>query len=159
MPYTVFVGHDGEDFDIVEAIQDAARPTGVRVYAYEQDRQPGSRLDEKLQQRIREADALVVLLTEKGVKNATVHSEIGIAKEAGTTIVPVLDEEAISIERLPFLQGFEYLPFDRNDPALTIRELTTHLAHLAGKQEEEQLHQQRAFLLVGAALLLWASSS
>lgn len=42
MPYTVFVGHSGEDYDLVEAIQDAARPKGIRIYAYEQDLQPGA---------------------------------------------------------------------------------------------------------------------
>lgn len=155
MPYTVFVGHSGDDYDLVEAIQDAARPKGIRVYTYEQDLQPGADLSAKLQRRIRSADVLVVLLTEDGAFNPTVNQEVGIAKEAGTTIVPVIDEKAVSISELPFLQGIEYLPFNRSNPVETVRQLSGHLSRLA---DDKQKRQQRALLLVGAAFLLWANS-
>lgn len=83
------------------------------------------------------------------------NQEVGIAKEAGTTIIPVIDQAAVSISQLPILQGIEYLSFNRSNPVETVRQLSGHLARLA---DDKQKRQQRAWLLLGAAFLLWANS-
>lgn len=166
MPYTVFVSHTGQDYDLVKAIQQAADAKNVRIYTYKQDPQPGADLPEKLQEQIRESDALTVLLTESGARNPAIHEEIGIAKEVGIPIIPVLDEEAISLEETPFLQGLEHLSFNRSQPLTTVQRLAKRLNSLAREreqelqrqEEQERIQNQRALFFIGAALLLWASS-
>lgn len=166
MPYTVFVSHTGQDYDLVKAIQQAADAKNIQIYTYKQDPQPGTNLPDKLQEQIRESDALTVLLTESGARNPAIHEEIGIAKEVGIPIIPVLDEETLSLEEIPFLQGVEHLSFNRSQPLATVHRLAKRLESLARehqqelrqKEEQQRIQNQRALFFIGAALLLWASS-
>lgn len=166
MPYTVFVSHTGQDYDLVKAIQQAADAKNVQIYTYKQDPQPGENLPDKLQGQIRDSDALVVLLTESGARNPAVHEEVGIAKEVGIPIIPVLDEGEISLKEAPFLQGVEHLSFNRSQPLVTVQRLAKRLDSLARErqqklrrqEEQKRIQNQRALFFIGAALLLWASS-
>jgi hypothetical protein len=66
MKYALFLSHSSHDFEFVRAIQDAARPLDITVYTYEEDLRPGDNLPQKLLERIRSCEAMIVLLTHFG---------------------------------------------------------------------------------------------
>ena len=150
MPYTVFLAHSGADLPIVRAIQDAAKPLGVAVYAFEDDLTPGARLPDKLRTRIRGANAVIALLTEEAVASPAVNQEIGVALEAGKLVIPLI-EETVDPTKLTLLQGLEHLSLDRSDPMGTLEKLWPQLLRLKKRHESEQLCR-----LVLAGLVIWA---
>lgn len=63
-----------------------------------------------------------MLLTSLGSESEFVHQEIGMAKAYQKIIIPIV-EKVIDTTKLGFLDGIEWIEFDRNEPA----ELTTKL--------------------------------
>jgi hypothetical protein len=153
MAYTVFVSHSGQDFDLVRAIQDAATPLGVTIYTFEQDLQPGNCLPQKLLDRIRSCDAMIVLLTQAGCVSPAVNQEIGAAKLANKLIMPIIDD-GIDPKSFPMLQGVEYLTLNRVNPAETLLKLTTRLAQLKNASDWGLL----IFLAIAAVVFLASRS-
>jgi len=153
MAYTVFLSHSEQDFDLVRAIQDAATPLGVTIYTFEQDLQPGNNLPQKLLDRIRACDAMIVLLTHAGSTSRAVNQEIGAAKQANKLIMPIVDV-GVDPKTFPLLQGVEYLTLNRANPAETLVKVTGRLAQLKNAADIGKL-----VLLALAALALWAFRS
>lgn len=154
MKYTLFLSHSSHDFEFVRAIQDAARPLDIIVYIYEDDLRPGENLPQKLLERIRSCDAMIVLLTHSGAVSSAVHQEIGAAKQADKLIIPISDE-GIDPKKFPLLQGTEYLVLNRSNPADTLQKLTGRLSQLKNKAD---LNASIGFLIL-AALAIWAFRS
>jgi hypothetical protein len=154
MAYTLFLSHSSQDFDFVRAIQDAASPLRIAVYTYEQDLRPGDNLPQKLLERIRSCDAMIVLLTYSGAISPAVHQEIGAAKQANKLVIPLVDE-GIDPKRFPLLQGTEYLVLNRSNPSETLQKLTGRLAELKNKADLNALF---GFLII-SALAIWAFRS
>jgi len=57
-----------------------------------------------------------VLITSTSINSAYVMQEIGIEKEHGIPIIPII-EKGIDIRQLGVLQGLEYLEYDPTEPA------------------------------------------
>lgn len=152
MKYTLFLSHSSEDLELVRAIQDAARPLDIEVYTYEQDLRPGESLPNKLLERIRLCDAMIVLLTEAGSISPAVNQEIGAAKQAGKIVLPIVDE-GIDLMSYPFLQGTEYLTLNRSNPTQTLQVLTGRLGQMKNKAD---LHNLIGLVII-AALAFFAS--
>lgn len=155
MAYTLFLSHSSQDFDLVRAIQDAANPLGIVVYTFEQDLQPGNNLPQKLLERIRTCDAMIVLLTHSGAISPAVHQEIGAAKQANKLIIPIVDD-GIDPKAFPLLQGTEYLMLNRSDLAETLQKLTIRLAQLKNTSDLNRVIS--ALILAALAFLIFRSS-
>lgn len=63
MAYNVFLSHSGKDETWLRALEQAAVPLGITLYAYERDSQPGAELKEKILSALERSDAVVALLT------------------------------------------------------------------------------------------------
>lgn len=153
MAYSVFLSHSSINKDLVEAIRSAATQFGIDVYTYDQDQQPRSDLPEKLVRRIEAANAVVVLLTQAGAASPTVNEEIGIAKHANKLVIPVV-EEGIDVSRFTFIQGLEYLTYDRSNPQQTVTDLAARLVRL----QQKEARYLMIFLVVIGGIILWANS-
>lgn len=110
----VFLSHASVDVGLARWVQSSCAGLGIGVYLFEDDRQPGSPIMEKLEARIVESDALFALLTPSAVESPTVQYEVGIADTRRVRVIPFL-QTGTPLERLPYLQGREYIQFDPND--------------------------------------------
>lgn len=90
MSYKVFLSHNTSDGEWAKWIAQQAQLVGIEVYLYEHDPQPGVSIAAKVQQQIREADALVVLLTRLGQSSPYVQQEIGYAEAAHRLIIAIV---------------------------------------------------------------------
>ncbi len=98
---------------------------GVAVYLYEEHSEPGRSIPDKLQEAIRDCDALVALLTPASAVRSFVHDEIGYALGQGISAVALVTP-GVAPESLGMLQG-EYIPLDPTNPLIGMAELTRFL--------------------------------
>ena len=139
MTYRVFLSHDSSDFGIVQDIIGNAQVIDVEVYAHEHDPQPGRSIAEKVREEIRRSNAVIAVLTEKGVYSNYVQQEMGYAQGRRKLVIPLV-EAGVSKTRLAMLEGIEYILLDRKDPAHAMSRLTKRLEGLkAGKESSEAI--------------------
>lgn len=121
MATAIFLSHASADIELARKVQAYAKPFAVETYVYEDDATPGAPLARKLEDRIRDSDAVLVLLTKNSRHKPSVHAEIGVARGLGKFIIPVIE---VGLDPMEFavLQGLEYIPLDpdRLDEALLV---------------------------------------
>jgi hypothetical protein len=157
MPISVFLSHAKEDIELITKVEQHMRPLEVRVYKYEDDPQGGTPLAVKLQQRIRECDVVVVLLTRNSQARPSVHTEVGIARGLGKPIIPVI-EIGIDPQQFTFLQGLEWVLLDPAHLDTTLLQLQLGVKQF---QDARRTNAQLAgvlLVIVGLLLIYWASS-
>jgi TIR domain-containing protein len=115
VPYKVFLSHSLADAAWVNRIAKDAAGVGIDVYLSEHDQRPGNMLAEKVQEAIRDSDAVVVLLTANSESSAYVQQEIGYAKALKKSVIPLV-ERSINKQKLAMLHGVEYIPFEFQNP-------------------------------------------
>jgi hypothetical protein len=96
----VYISHASADEKIAQRVAGALRGAGFRVWD-ESEILPGDNWGEKLGEALREADAMVVLLTPASLRAWNVSSEIGYALTQANyrnRLIPVV---AAPPERLP----------------------------------------------------------
>lgn len=156
-PLGIFISHSSKDRRAVETVAAQARAMGVSFYLAKHDVQPGQPLATKIEDQIRECDAVVVLLTSHGMSAPYVQQEIGFALALNKPVIPLVEHE-LRDQNLAMLEGVEYIPFDPQAPHDALTPLTAALNDLAeGARLREQLgrqRQQQAILLVGLIILL-----
>lgn len=138
MAATVFLSHAAADIELVRRVEKHAAALDIRTYAYEDDPQPGSSIAAKLQDSIRAADWLLVLLTQNSRHRPSVHAEIGIAKALGKTIIPVI-EAGVDPHDFVFLQGLEWVSFDPAQAESALLDVQRQLGRLAAAKERQNL--------------------
>ncbi len=97
-PYRIFLSHSAHDRGLVEGVVSQLQAVGVEVYLYEEHSQPGRSIPEKLQEAIRNCDALVALLTPASGHRPFVHEEIGFALGVGKQAVALLTTDVTGQE-------------------------------------------------------------
>lgn len=152
MSYKVFFSHSASDGAWAKWIAGQAQLVGIEVYLYEHDPQPGFPIAAKVQQRIRNSDALVVLLTPSGQASPYVQQEVGYAEAAGRLIIPLV-WPGVESRSLAMLQGREYIPFDPRNPAASLPTLFSSLQTQKAKKEAGQAILALVLLFFGAAAL------
>jgi hypothetical protein len=148
--FTVFTSHSTGDQEIVRHFASSLQLAGVNVYVSEWSPEPGRGLAEKIQSQIDASDCVLILLTKEGGRSLSVGQEIGYAK-GKKPIIPIV-EKGTDVGVL--LQGLEYIPFDRTNPAGAVSAAVNFIAKLKGQKELEQI------ILAGALLVffLWLIS-
>jgi uncharacterized membrane protein YgcG len=131
--YSIFLSHSAADAALVAGIQAQLEAIGIGVYLYENDVQPGRSIREKLQQAIRDQDALVALLTPSSATRSFVHDEIGYALGREKPAVALVTPDVTNAD-LGMLEG-EYI---RLDPAAPLTGMARLLAHLQEQAEAKQ---------------------
>jgi hypothetical protein len=153
MPYSIFFSHSGADHQWAQWIAQAARNSGIGVYLFEHDPQPGRPLAEKIKASINSSDALVVLLTLRSQFSAYVQQEIGYAEAQRKLIIPLVWTGAQK-PALAMLEGREYVPFDPARPHVALNTLVTYLYKLRAKKEATQALLGVGALVIAAVALL-----
>ena len=139
MSYTVFISHcmAEEDSPIVHAFIRRLKLRGMNPYLAEHDPQPGRPLSAKILERIRLSDLVIVFWTRAGSGSDWVNQEVGAARAADKTVVPLV-EKGVRVRGL--LEGVERVEFDRNNPDAS---LGSAEAYLARKREAKEAKEQR----------------
>jgi len=149
MGLRVFISHSITDTEIVYDLYRWLRQNGIWTYVAEFYPAPGIQLPDKIARAIDNSDCLIAFLTVDGNRSEFVNQEIGYAKKAGKLIIPVAEEGVVKPKG--FLEGMEYIPFSRYDPADAINRAAHFLQQKAVRTEQEQ--RNRA-ILGGIAFVL-----
>jgi hypothetical protein len=108
MPYRVFVSYSTTNLHIAQwAIQSLSRPGTVEVFVAEYSIAPGSILDEHILSQIRICDVFILLWSGAARQSDWVPQEIGAARMAGKTIVPVVLDPNLDVPG--FISNVKYL--------------------------------------------------
>lgn len=157
--YSIFLSHSAADGPLVAGIRAQLEAIGIGVYLYEEDIQPGRSIPEKLQQAIREQDALIALLTPASAMRSFVHHEVGYALGRGKPAVALVTTDVPKAD-LGMLEG-EYIKLDPADPLTGMASLLEYLQNQsAAKQrhaaEAQRQRDQELFQAIIAVALLLA---
>ena len=129
MNYTVFLSHSSKNRNLVVDIRDELKKAGVGVYLAEEHLQPGKNLPQKILNKIKSADCMVVLLTDTGVRSQFVNQEIGAAKALNKPIIPMV-ETKVKRKVGGLLAGLELIIFDKAKPEQAISEVSSYISRL-----------------------------
>lgn len=153
--YRIFLSHSERDRQLVDGIKAQVEAIGISVYLYEDHAEPGRSIPDKLQQAIREHDALVVLFTANSASRAFVHHEVGYAIGQGKPAVALVTPD-VPGEALGMLEG-EYIRLEPANPAHGMAQLMQYLYSQAAAENEERLRtderQKREALFQAIALV------
>ena len=121
-PKTFFLGHkDPEDKRHVERLNYYLTKAGFRGYMAEEDPRPGDFLwEEKIEARIQESAALLVLWTRSAASNpSNVKREIELAMSIGKRIIPIVEKGISPPDYFP-RETVEHVELDpaKHDPSL-----------------------------------------
>src|ERR1700722_10358542 len=112
-----FISHSSSDHAWVEQLRKLIEQQGFIAYLAEQDHEPGTNLNAKLEAAVAASDAFVAFLTDAASTSGIVHAEIGYARALKKPIFPlVAPEVAQDPAALGMLNGLEYVLFDISDP-------------------------------------------
>ena len=96
----IFLSHSSVDKPLAEKIYTKLRDMGVSVWIDKLEMQPGDHLTDEIRQGIKEADFLIILVTENSNKSTWVAEEISIAQEYKTIIIPLVIKNCDIPEKL-----------------------------------------------------------
>jgi len=155
MVLSVFFSHSTapEDSWIINSVENYYHTNpqlGVNMYVAERHPEPGRPISDKIMDRIRNADCVLLLLTENGIYSRMVNREYQSAIENKKLIIPLV-EKPVEKEAQALLEGKEYIPFDRNNPRNTLNWLVKYLDDLKGKKDTNELIKN--ILIAGTAIL------
>jgi hypothetical protein len=114
----IFMSYSRSDGAYANQLYRALRNLHVEGFLDEADIAAGARWDTRIKDAIRNADAVVVLISESGVRSSYVMAEVGLAWETNKRIIPVIPAGAsIETSELPaILQDFNVLDARRQSP-------------------------------------------
>ena len=153
MPFKVFISHSTADLSLVQQLQYWLEVNGIETYLADLYPQPGATLASKISNAIEQSNCVIAVLTQNGARSQWVHQEIGYAKRAGRLVIPVAEE---GVPTTGFVQGVEYIPFHRENPAEAIDRIVEYLTRL--KADKEAREKAMAGFLILLGLLALASS-
>jgi hypothetical protein len=154
MPHLeVFLSHSNTDKPHVELVARQIEALGIKVYLAEDNPEPGTILVDKVRAAIHRSKAFVVLVTTTSINSAYVMQEIGIAKDRGVPIIPII-EKGIDVRALGVLQGLDYLEYDPTEPAEAMAKIVQSLQPYVLRQIPTGADAGTTIMLVGVGLLL-----
>jgi hypothetical protein len=149
----VFLSHSNTDKPHVELVARQIKALGISVYLAEDNPEPGTVLADKIQAAIHQSKVFVVLITTSSINSAYVMQEIGIAKEHGVPIIPII-QKGIDIRALGVLQGLEYLDYDPVEPAEAMAKIVQSLQPFVLRQVSTGPDAGTTIILLGVGVLL-----
>lgn len=155
MPFKIFISHSTADLSLIQQLKYWLEVNGIETYLADLYPQPGDTLASKISNAIKQSDCVLAVLTRDGARSQWVHQEIGYAKGAGRLVIPLVEE---GISSTGFIQGVEYIPFNRENPAEAMNRIVEYLTRLkAGKEAREKATAGFLILLGLLALVALAS--
>lgn len=121
----LFISYSRDDEAVAVLLATILESRGINCL-YDRKLRPAEAFDEQLQGMIREADSILVLLTNSATSSAWVNQEIGFAVASGKPIWPIAMEENIKPTGLISTTQM-YSLFDWSDTERTINRLVDTL--------------------------------
>jgi hypothetical protein len=126
----IFISYSRKDEAVAHLLAHILRANQIDCLI-DRELRAGQKFDSKLQQMIREANLILVLLTKDASRSAWVNQEIGFAAAHGKTVWPLAIET--DIEPYGMLSTTQaYSLFDWSDPSLAIQRLVAALQTRVG---------------------------
>ena len=101
MAYKVFISATHKDMDLARDLAHRLEEAGVKVFSVEQTVVPGEQIVTKVNRGLRQADEVIVILTDSSINSPGVISEMGAAFGLHKRVTPVV--VGIEPEDLPSL--------------------------------------------------------
>lgn len=155
MAFKVFVSHSVDDLGVVYQLKYWLELNGIETYLAELYPQPGVALADKVAGAIDQSHCVIGLITRAGGRSKWVNQELGYAKAKGKLIVPVVEQGESLIG---FVEGKEYVPFDRTNPADAISRVVEYLAQVKANKEDRDKAVAGLAIFFGLLALVAASS-
>ena len=153
MAFKVFISHSVTDLWLVEQLKYWLELNGIETYLAELHPEPGVPLAEKVTKAIEQSNCVIGLITNAGGRSKWVNQEIGYARAKGRLVIPVVEQgESLA----GFVEGKEYISFDRANPGDAIRRVVDFLAQK--KADKEASEKALAGLVIFFGLLALAAT-
>jgi hypothetical protein len=154
--FTVFISHSTKDISVVHELANWIKSVNINVSVAELDFRAGQPLPDKIAKMIDGSDCVLAVLTLGGMRSEWVNQEIGYAKKAGKTIIPIVEK---GVETKGFITNLEYIHFHKDNINDAVIKAANYLQRLALQKTERE--RQNAFwggLMLLGLLALLASS-
>jgi hypothetical protein len=146
MAYKVFVSYSTFNINIAQwAIQALSRPGVTEVFVAEYSLEPGAVLDERILAQIRACDLFILLWSRAARQSDWVPAEVGAARMANRTIVPVVLEPNVPLPA--FIAQVKHLRAYENWQASF-----THLKEFVDAQAIQAAEREKAVVVLGLIL-------
>jgi hypothetical protein len=119
-----FISYSSNDSAYIQRLFRSLDTVGANPYIAEWWLEAGQPLAEKIKRNIEDSICLVAMLSYEANNSAWVHEEIGFTIAKGILVIPVI-ETGIKIRG--FLEGLEYIPYDKYDFDETVYEIITSI--------------------------------
>lgn len=121
----IFISHSGRDTELVRDIARRLRAAGLKPIVVLDVVSGVTERKKALRERLREADAVLILVTPAALESPWLMTELGMAEAFDRDIIPVT--AGLKPRDFPApLRSYQAVPFDRLDAA--IRELSKKFA-------------------------------
>src|SRR5437868_13832615 len=101
MSYQIFISHDYRDSELARDLARRLKEAGARVFVLGDEISGGAILP-SINRALREADEVVILLTDNSANNSNVMYELGVADSLDKRVTPVIVNEGVE-QRLPMI--------------------------------------------------------
>lgn len=145
---TVFLSFANQDRDFAQLLRKDLTALGHEVWSFDEQLTPGERWQETIIARLKEVDAVVVVISETSSKSTWIHHELGAAvayaRERGRpTIIPVVLGEVELPLQLAQFQAIFSTKADAEDVAFKLSEAFERLFGIRLAKEEKQQEAQK----------------
>jgi eukaryotic-like serine/threonine-protein kinase len=104
---TAFISYSREDSEFVLRLAADLRQAGARIWLDQLDITPGTPWDSMIEQALREAASMLLVLSTASVKSENVRNEISFALQEKKTIIPILRQDCAVPLQLHRLQRID----------------------------------------------------
>ena len=110
MGYRVFISYTHRDSDLAMDMAHRLKEAGVEVFPVEKSAVNGESLITTVNRGLREADGVIVIVTDSSVNSPGLNSQMGAALALGKRITPIV--VGIDADDLPpFISQYEYVRY------------------------------------------------
>ena len=114
----VFISHSRQDDELVRDIARRLRDAGLKPFVDFTDIPVGTEWKKILRERLREAHAMLILVTPAALRSPWMMTELGMAEGFDRDIIPVT--AGLKPRDLPApLRSYHAVPFDQVDSAIS----------------------------------------
>ena|SRR2546421_9153847 len=99
MSYQIFISHDNRDVELARDLKRRLEEAGARAIVLGDEISEGANI-RSINSALREANEVIILLTDNSANNSNVMYELGVADSLDKRVTPVIVNEGVE-QRLP----------------------------------------------------------
>ncbi len=92
----VFISYSTKDLEIVNKIKEQLKREEVEVFIAEYSIEPGEELNKRIVEEIKNCDLFILIWSKNSRNSEYVNQEIGMAKCANKTIIPISTKKGLN---------------------------------------------------------------